>query len=653
MCGVSGILLAGGGGKERLIADVGAMTDALSHRGPDDDGLWVDEAAGIALGHRRLAILDLSPFGHQPMLSRSGRFVLCYNGEIYNFRELKGALEQAGCRFRGQGDTEVLTEAFEAWGVRPTLQRLDGMYAIALWDRQDRELVLARDPMGEKPLYYSWAGPHFLFGSELKALRRHPAFEGRVDSAALTLLMRHSYIPGPHTIYEGVFKLPPGCLLRVHASRGTVRPEPTPFWSLAAAVEAGRARPFEGDDREAADRLDDLLRRAVRLRMESDVPLGAFLSGGVDSSTIVAMMQSQSPRPVRTFTIGMTDSELDESEAARKVAAHLGTDHVETLLTAGDALDLVPSLPEMYDEPFADISQLPTALMARVARQHVTVCLSGDGGDEVFGGYNRYVAGDLAWRRSNRMPLMLRRAAAQALLAASPATWDRVVGAVRRTGMNDVPAAGAKVHKLANLLKARDEREAYLRLVSHWYEPTEVVQRAVEPSTYATDPAWWSGDTDWLPRMLLLDGLTTLPDDMFVKLDRATMSVALEARVPLVSPAVVEFAWTLPIHLKVRDGQGKWLLRQVLDRYVPRSLIDRPKLGFDPPVGAWLRGPLREWAESLLDEKRLRGEGLFRSEPIAARWREHLDGRRDHTYALWSVLMVQAWLDRVTTQVVA
>ncbi len=643
MCGLSGVFdpsqrTSG----DELRGAVEQMTDSLRHRGPDDGGIWIDPAAGVALGHRRLAILDLSAEGHQPMHSACGRFVMVFNGEIFNFRALRAELEPLGHRFRGHSDTEVMLAAIREWGLEPAVRRFIGMFAFALWDRERRSLHLVRDRLGIKPLYYGWAGDVFLFGSELKALRAHPRFRGEIDRNAVALLMRYNYVPTPHSIYRGVFKLSPGTILTLH--RDAPKPTPVPFWSAREVVERGLAEPFSGSDEEAIQRLDALLRDAVKLRMESDVPLGAFLSGGIDSSTVVALMQAQSARPVKTFTIGFHEQAYNEATYAKAVARHLGTEHCDLYVEPSQALNLIPSIPDWYDEPFADQSQLPTFLVSQMTRQHVTVALSGDGGDELFAGYDRYFWAVLLWRVLSWIPLKLRNRMASLITSLPPSSIDRIAAWFPTRSL---PAmTGDRSHKLATALVLDSEGAVYRRLQSHWEDPQFLVPGAREPRGILWDETLAEAIPGFLERMQFLDLVTYLPDDILTKVDRASMAVSLEARVPLLDHRVVELAWRLPISMKVRSGTRKWILRQVLYRYVPKRLIERPKMGFGVPIDIWLRGPLRDWAEGLLDEKRLGREGYFNPLPIRQKWGEHLSGKRNWQYPLWDVLMFQAWLER-------
>jgi asparagine synthase (glutamine-hydrolysing) len=641
VCGFAGAWhLSGDVPAEVLRQRVGTMADALAHRGPDDAGDWIDAESGLGFAHRRLSILDPSPLGKQPMVSASGRHVLVYNGELYNYRELGRELASTGLRLRGSSDTEVLLEACERWGVVRTLRRANGMFAFALWDRAERTLTLARDRLGVKPLCVSHLGSVFLFGSELGALRRHPAFDDEIDRGALAAYLRRACVPAPHTIYARARKLLPGTVLIVGAD-GRVRSET--YWDLAQVARDGvAARRERPSDQEALDRLQTLLTDAVTGCLRSDVPLGAFLSGGIDSSTIVALMQRVSARPIRTYSIGSRSVGYDEAPQARAVAAHLGTEHTELYVEARDAIDVIPRLPLLFDEPFADPSQIPNLLVARLARRDVKVALSGDGGDELFGGYTRHVVARSRLGSVLRLPVGARRLAGHTVEAVAPATWDvagRLLPARRRP-----PALGDQLHKAARALTARDLDDLYSKLASHWDVPEQLVIGAREPATWNPDGEHLS---DWLrdpmERMLFRDTVGYLPDDGLTKVDRTTMAVSLEGRVPFLDHRVVEFAWTLPPDLKVRDGRSKWLLRALVERHVPRGLLERPKQGFGIPLDAWLRGPLREWASELLEPSRLRREGYLEPELITRRWQQHLAGTHRWQYPLWNVLVWQQW----------
>lgn len=645
MCGLTGFWQGATASAEAMGALAEAMALRIQHRGPDDSGVWCDVENGVALAFRRLSIIDLSPAGHQPMLSASGRYVLVFNGEIYNYLALREQLAADGIApaWQGHSDTETLLACIEAWGLQRALQASVGMFALAMWDRSQRTLSLARDRLGEKPLYYGWQNGVLLFGSELKALMAHPAFERRVDRDAIALLLRHNYIPVPYSIWQGISKLPPGNLLTLaDGRRDTV---PIAYWSLAKTAEAGQRDPFSGSADECTDALEHVLREAVAGQMLADVPLGALLSGGVDSSTIVALMQAQSGQPVKTFSIGFHEKQFDESIHAAAVARHLGTDHTELFMSANDVLGAVPRMPALYDEPFADSSQLPTALVMALARQHVKVALSGDGGDEVFGGYNRYFVAPRVWNMLRLLPHPVRRQLGRLLAGVSVSQWDRLsrplAGLLRQTQVGD------KAHKLSSRLQnVRSTDDLYVALVNEWDIAEDMVLGAACRPTAISQRADWPVLADPVHRMMAVDTLSYLPDDILVKVDRAAMAVSLETRAPFLDHRVVEFSWRLPLSMKVSAGRGKVALRQVLYRHVPLALIDRPKMGFGIPLDDWLRGPLRDWAEALLAEDRLRREGYFEPEQIRRVWDAHLSGSQSFGYRLWSVLMFQAWLER-------
>ncbi|MGB3290166.1 MAG: asparagine synthase (glutamine-hydrolyzing), partial [Burkholderiaceae bacterium] len=624
--------------------------DALTHRGPDDAGVWVDEHCGLALAHRRLAVLELSPAGHQPMLSSDRRHVIVFNGEIYNHLCLRRQLEAEGLAppWRGHSDTETLLACIVAWGMPKALAATTGMFALAVWDRQARQLFLARDRLGEKPLYWGWQGGVLLFGSELKALRRHPAFRADVDRQALASFMRHGYISAPHSIYQGLHKLPAGHWLALDLARPDEarQAQATPYWTLAETVAAGLRRPFDGTPDEAVDALEQQLSQSVRRQMLSDVPLGAFLSGGIDSSAIVALMQAQSTRPVRSFTIGFDDERYNEAPHAAAIARHLGTDHTQLLLRPDDALALIPALPHIYDEPFADSSQLPTLLVSQLTRKHVTVALSGDGGDELFGGYNTFRFAPKLWRRMQALPSPLRRRSASWLGSVPPARWDGMLNGLRRASAGRLARGlnAGKLHKLSTLLNSPDQGEFFRRLSSHWPDPAALLRHAGEAPTPLTQAGALPATDCFEHHMMAANTAMYMPDDILVKVDRAAMAHSLEVRVPMLDHHVVELAWRMPLSWKIRAGEGKWPLRQLLYRYVPQALMERPKKGFSVPLGDWLRGPLREWAQALLDPTRLARDGYLNAEPVQRAWRQHLDGHQDHAQGLWCVLTFQAWL---------
>lgn len=654
MCGITGVLFGCARGSAFDI--VTRMAEQIVHRGPDGQGEWIDTDVGIGLAHRRLAVLDISPAGHQPMVSASGRFVIVYNGEIYNYLAIRRELDAKNLapeKWRGHSDTEVILAAIEAWGVETATKHFVGMFAIAVWDRQEKKLFLVRDRIGEKPIYYGLVEGDFVFASELKAFRCHPGWKDYINRDAITLYLRHNYIPTPYTIYSNVFKLVPGTILNINkediVSRKSIEDfKPAPYWSAREIAEIGVAHPITGSDDEAVEKLHSLLKLAIRQQMiTSDVPLGAFLSGGVDSSTVVALMQAQSNIPVKTFTIGFHEAGFNEAQRAKAVAHHLGTEHTELYVTHKEALAVIPRLPRLYDEPFSDSSQIPTFLVSELTRRDVTVSLSGDAGDELFGGYNRYFMGRSIWKGIGWIPQKLRSLFEIGIIKVSPQNWDRlfqkfsffIPGELRHGNPGD------KLHKFSEILAVDSPESMYKKLISHWKSPASIVIGGIEPPTIVTDQKSWAELSDFTLRMMFLDLVSYLPDDILVKVDRAAMGVSLETRIPFLDHRVVEFAWRLPLSMKIRNGQGKWILRQILYKYVPRELIERPKTGFGVPIDSWLRGPLREWAEELLNEKRLSDDGFFHPSPIREKWAEHLEGTRNWQYQLWDILMFQAWIE--------
>ncbi len=634
MCGFAGFLeFAPARSRDESVRLVEQMTNRLTHRGPDDHGQWLNESGTVAMGHRRLSILDTSQHGHQPMTSPCGRFVLAYNGEVYNHLELRRELQQGGVTFRGQSDTETIVAAFSEWGIASTIERCVGMFAMAVWDTHQQSLTLIRDRLGIKPLYYGLSHGSFLFGSELKALRVHPAFDSSLNRGAISRFLQHSYVPTPHTIHSNFRKLPAGSALTISASKKLTSnadlSSVNVWWDAKSVAQQSLSNPVSDSHDAMVERLDELLTDAVRLRMLSDVPLGAFLSGGIDSSLVCALMQKQSDRPVQTFTIGFEEAGYNEADHAKRIAQHLGTDHTEYYVTPDEARDVIPRLPEMYDEPFADSSQIPTFLVSQLARQHVTVALSGDGGDELFGGYNRYFHIRDRWLQVSRIPcrkLISKLLSVPGNLLAG--RWrDRFLYRANLLGMN---SAGA-LYQNANL---------------HWPPGDNLVLNSTDASsTYWNQDAWLHAENP-IEEWMWLDAATYLPDDILTKVDRASMAVSLEVRVPVIDHRVFELAWSLPFDSKVSSNNGKLILQDVLSRYVPREMFERPKMGFGVPIDAWLRGPLRDWAESLLTERRLREQGLLNPEPIRRKWQEHLSGKTDWHYHLWDVLMLQAWLDK-------
>jgi len=656
MCGVVGFVDI----RLQVSADANSqeierLTDTLVHRGPDDRGVWNDPQSGVYLGHRRLSVIDLSSAGHQPMMSASGRYVIVYNGEIYNFQELRQELIKSGDCFRGSSDTEVLLALIERYGLERALGSIKGMFAFGLWDKNDQVLHLARDRVGEKPLYFGWSGGRFIFASELKAIRGNSQWRNNISRNSLSSFLRYSYVPAPWTIFEGIFKLSAGAYLSIPLARLRAQssialanqsrpPQVNHYWRMPKPCRASNPH-IDLDKDVIEDRLHELLRSTVSRQIISDVPVGALLSGGIDSSTIVAIMQSVASGPVKTFTIGFNEGEYNEADHAREIARRLGTDHTELFVTGKDALDVIPRLPRIYDEPFADSSQIPTILVSELARASVTVALSGDGGDELFGGYTRYFWANDVQRKLSRVPKAIRPAIGRGLRLMGAERWQRFYDLMEPFVPSQlrVKNAGSKIHTLARLVEDANEASLYLNLISHWKAPNSIVNHGVEHHTIHMDSFVPADPDDFVERMMYLDSTNYLPDDILVKVDRASMSVSLETRIPFLDHEIIEFAAQVPLRYKVQDRTGKIPLRRILGRYVPEEVFDRPKMGFGVPIDHWLRGPLRDWACDILSEVRIEREGLLNSREVTRKLTDHLSGKCDWQYPLWAVLMFESW----------
>lgn len=637
MCGFSGFLSRGNwlNTSEKILNE---MCDVLSHRGPNDKGIWSSPEYRVGLAHTRLSILDLSSLGHQPMMSASERYVIAFNGEIYNHDKLRRQLTRAF--WRGHSDTETLLASFEEWGVEGTIERSIGMFSFAVWDKQEHTLTLGRDRAGEKPLYYGWCDDVFLFGSELKALKRHPSFKKDLNYDALALFLRHNYIPGPYSIYKGIHKLLPGTLLCL--SMDHLEPKIKTYWSALQKTNQGLISSFSGDAHEAIDELEQLTKDAIRQQMMMDVPFGAFLSGGIDSSTVVSLMQSESSQPIKTFSIGFHEERYNEAQHAKVIAQHLGTEHTELYVTTKEALNVIPKLSILYDEPFSDSSQIPTFLVSQLAKKEVTVVLTGDAGDELFCGYNRYLMAANYWKKSLRAPAPLRMGAAKLIKSVSPVAWDKMLSMIPLKRLNHF---GARLHKAANLFSSSTIGHAYHQLVSHHADPYSLLQmNGIEPSLFVENASFLGSKIDDVTTMMLVDFMSYLPDDILVKVDRASMGASLETRIPFLDHRIIEFAWSLPLSMKVKNGHSKWILRQLLQRYVPLDLIERPKMGFGIPLHEWLCGPLKSWADELLNKDRLKQEGVFDAGLINGMWQRYLNGTGNPSL-LWSILMFQMWFE--------
>ncbi len=648
MCGINGFYSKSLSTFNNVIVK---MNSAISHRGPDAKGTWYDKNSGIVLGHQRLSIIDLSSAGDQPMQSSSNRFILTYNGEIYNHLEIRKEIEKNNSftKWRGSSDTETLLESIDFWGVEKTLQKIQGMFAFGLWDKKTRSLTLARDRMGEKPLYYGWQGKGnnrvFLFGSELKALKVHPGFDEQINRGAIALQLRHNCIPAPYSIYKDIYKLLPGHYLELKENdlKENFLSTPKKYWSLSERIIEGNKNQLKLDDEKILKDLEGILKLSVKKQMISDVPLGAFLSGGIDSSTVVALMQSVSNNPVKTFTVGFEENDFSEAKYAKNIAKYLGTNHTEIYVSSKKALDVIPKIPNIYDEPFSDSSQIPTFLVSQLTKQQVKVALSGDGGDELFCGYNRYLVTETFSNIFRFMPLIFRKTLASTIRSISPKKLDKILNFLPK--LDHHSGFGDKMHKVANVLDLKELNDIYYTLRSHWPNPSEIVKNSKEPSTLLTKYKPNLNILNHQEKMMALDLLTYLPDDILVKVDRAAMASSLETRIPFLDHKLIEYVLKIPHSLKFRNGQGKWILKRILNQYIPKNLTERPKKGFEIPLSSWLRGPLRDWAENLLNEKRLNEENYFNSKLIREKWSEHLSGRKNWQHDLWDILMFQAWVE--------
>jgi asparagine synthase (glutamine-hydrolysing) len=638
MCGIAGYI----GQIPSSYNCLERMVREIRHRGPDDRGIWKNDEVGIGLAHARLSILDLSSAGHQPMHSASKNFVIVFNGEIYNHKNLRSELESySHINWSGHSDTETLLAAIERWGLEKTLKKTKGMFAIALWDKRSEKLSLACDRIGEKPIYYGWVNGHFVFASELKAIKKFPDFKNPIDRNSLALFLRFNSIPAPHSIYQDIYKVEAGQIIQIQA--GSKQINKHNYWSVEEVYKKGSLSPFTGSSEEAVNQLNKLLLSAISSQMQSDVPLGAFLSGGIDSSTVVALMQSQSNHKVNTFTIGFNDKEFDEAKHAEMVAQYIGTNHFDMYVSDNDALNIIPDLPNIYDEPFGDSSQIPTYLVSKFAKQKVTVALSGDAGDELFGGYNRYVFAERMFSKVIKTPKLVRQLVSTTIFSIREERWnDLLNGLLSKRYAN----TGNKLYKAANAFSAKSIRDLHFKLVSQIENPSEWLIGSDEYKTPLNDDIERFIELNPTEQMMAYDLITYLPADILTKVDRAAMAVSLETRVPFLDTDVIKFSASLPLNLKIRNGTTKWVLREVLYKYVPKDLIERPKMGFGVPLAEWLRGPLKDWAESLLDEKRLHQEGFFDAEFVRNKWLEHLSGRRNWHHQLWNVLMFQAWLEK-------